>query len=842
MEGPRAMFSSLTPFLKGTFPRSPSCRGRYCPFILSVEPTDTLFPLPVLQSRSHQVLGQAPKISRGDAILLPGHGPSSSLPLDSQRIREHADASSHAQSSTSLTLTPDVTYSNASFASLLCGQLTSSHTELSVTSPASRMYLIPACVATQGTALKTITLNWVAIPDFSVFSATVTSLTLSNCYFPPVLPASSPDASTPVADSSADGFTDSGEIDWNELFDVALPGLVSLSFSQVNLRGGLPATLPKRVTKFFLESMPFITGAIPSTLFANGAPTSSTYLLMAATSCNLTGSIPPTLLMPLASAALSSFTLNIGNNLIDGALPEAFFPVGLLTPAGSPSLSIIISDNHLTGPIPPSMFGNISRFNSFAFAAANNLLTGPLPPLFANGLSAASSIGTITLILSSNKIDGSIPPHFLSNGLTASVSYSDVSIQLESNLLTGSIPSDIFSTYRVDGGGAQIPITLKATSMGLYLNDNRLSGSIPPQLLEAIVTDAFGYSEFALTATNNLLVGPLPGFCLASTRITFGLGSNRINGTIPEAWLSCKFITINLSNNPNVTGPLPTGFFNKTQVTSFYANGTSLSGDLPTTRSMIWFDLDYTNIEFCSTASLASAALLSTSFCSLSHTKACACPASYPAACTKFCTLAPSCPGPRPSSLFECINGAWTATSAVETPTLTIPSGTGTVVITNITSTSIVLNGLDSSIEITGCATNLTSLTITLTETQADKLGKSELLKLLLSATSSNCSVDLSSVQLSSTVSGSSCKKLKVKKVTSDDGSTLSGIFTLDTSSCKTWWIILVSVICGVIVLTVLVLILMTIFWPAFRAKVKPYSRARRDPSKVQSSTHVQKT
>ena len=143
-----------------------------------------------------------------------------------------------------------------------------------------------------------------------------------------------------------------------------------------------------------------------------------------------------------------------------------------------------------------------------------------------------------------------------------------------------------------------------------------------------------------------------------------------------------------------------------------------------------------------------------------------------------------------------------------------------------MTSSSIVLNDLTSTIEVIGCATNLTQIHIELTKEQVEKLGKSQLYQ-LLSTLSRNCSTSLDDVNMSVHVRDGGCRKVSVRKVSSDDRSTLSGLFMVDNSSCKTWWIILISVVCGVIVLAILILVLLAIFYKPFRAKVRPYSKAR---------------
>ena len=190
------------------------------------------------------------------------------------------------------------------------------------------------------------------------------------------------------------------------------------------------------------------------------------------------------------------------------------------------------------------------------------------------------------------------------------------------------------------------------------------------------------------------------------------------------------------------------------------------------------------------------------------------------------------CPGPAPSSAFICVGGVWEAVN-VNTTTLVLPPNVGTVVIIgNLTSSSVVINGIASNINVTGCVLdNLTLVHIDLDKDDTDVVGSK--VYTLISALNGSCQSNLDSIAVTASIKNGGCQKVSVKKITWNNGSILSGLFTIDKSSCNRWWIILVSVVCGVILVAVVVVVLMAIFWPAFRLKLRPFSKRHRNPHTV---------
>ena len=138
-----------------------------------------------------------------------------------------------------------------------------------------------------------------------------------------------------------------------------------------------------------------------------------------------------------------------------------------------------LSDNHLSGTIPPEL--RVLTSLQY-FSLTDNQLSGVIP----------SALGDLTslhgLYLSHNQLSGPIP---LKLGSLPNLEL----LWLDSNQLTGDIPSelgDLVSLWWINLSGNQLsgPIPLKLGSLPnlevLYISGNQLSGNIPPELGNAV--------------------------------------------------------------------------------------------------------------------------------------------------------------------------------------------------------------------------------------------------------------------------------------------------------------------------------------------------------------------
>lgn len=321
--------------------------------------------------------------------------------------------------------------------------------------------------------------------------------------------------------------------------------------------------------------------------------------------------------------------------------------------------------------------------------------------------------------------------------------------------------------------------------------------------------------------------------------LDFDVSDNKLSGTIPSSWSNYPFKSINLGGLKDINGDWPEmwKFAKRTVPTPPPADvflggldltSTSLTGRFnldpglyypsffPDSRQP-YFYFDGTLIDFCSAAMSSSTSNwnFTASDCVMTNTNANKCTARYAAA---GCTFSPlSCPLPAPSADFYCNNGVWTSNTSVTTPTFTVPPNLPVVIEGNLTSSTVIFNSINSSITVSGCVDGLKLVTLNLTQEDIEKLQKSpgkSILQTLLRfgspGSNTSCST-LSSTQISIAKQPDSCQKVKVDKAKSSSNSALVAVFTLDRSQCNLWWIILVPVVCGLVVIAVIVTIVVVL-------------------------------
>ena len=615
-------------------------------------------------------------------------------------------------------------------------------------------------------------------------------------------------------------------------------------------------------------SQNLLAGTMPSDFFTPFAGQSfsnfgSLYLMFG--SNQLSGSLPNSVLTPFSTASVGVFfQLGLENNRFSGNFPGMPFisslsysrviidvsqntfggPLPVFTSV-KPSLSLFFNakSNGFTGELPSTLFGPQGWTGTLAgvgisFDLSNNSLTGTIPPELVVGSFAGNvSCDVLTILLNDNDLTGTIPQTLLryNSSLGTSVQ-TGLQLGISRNKLNGTIPESLIVKPFIQS-------TLFFISLEYAGND--LNGVFPEAWLSEVGNNAI----VDIDASNNFLWGSPPAFCSSSTSLSLNMSSNALNGTLPSAWDStCVFSSIDLSLNQGLTGNISPIFSQTTEDMVFIAHHTGLVGEMPAVaaNNYMVIDLSFTNVSFCSASNAISSFANFSGVCLFACTDASECPSSYSMCDTTACGAIPpsvppaaplaatippvtggeplttpaeapvatpltspvssstpfGCPAnTRPSLEFVCINGVWTAQS-VNSTTLVIPSGAGNIVVTgNVTSTSIVINGIGTTVIIDGCATNLTNIVVEIDAEEIAKLGSKLIQELLNLKNGQNCT-DLANVGVSTLVKGSSCKKVKANKVFS--GNTLSAAFTVDTSGCNKWWIILVSVICGVVVIGVI--------------------------------------
>ena len=624
----------------------------------------------------------------------------------------------------------------------------------------------------------------------------------------------------------------------------------------------------------------FLVGSVPYDILHPFAGRNLTSFTFSVAGNGLGGTLPGDLFPinflsdSMLPTAASTFDFRISSNQLEGTIPSTLFNF-----TGFSEFVFDASSNYLTGPLPSRLFpsdwkctGNNGHFS--VHLSGNNLNDSVPEAFFVGGLSANATFFWIDIDLSSNDFTGSLPSKLLHRS-SDGTKKRDGAVNGDSNSISS------FSSTSATSAGTTI-YSISSDTIGLTLGYNNLEGSLPNNLLqysslnskimhlyfdirESNISGPFpsdllsnvrptgGYPSVLVYASSTRLSGSPPSSCWQSPSAIFDFSSTSLNGTIPSSWQGCEFEQVILSDNPSLTSSLPSGLFAKMK--SFTAANTPLSGPIPTLSSATRFlDLSNTNIDFCPSSPSPSQF---TGRCMVYGSNACDCGYLY-ATCDNRCTpgelvtppatpITPSVPTPsfsptptpppnascpnntRPSSDFTCINGTWTAT-IVTAATLVIPTGAGKVIVTgNLNSTTVVLKDIGSSIEITGSASNLTTVTVELTPEQVAEIGDGQLRQSLITVASHNDTsgvIGLSSVAVNTRVTDG-CKKVKAQKTLSDGNRTLGAVFSVDNSACNRWWIILVAVVAGIVVLAVIILVLLGIFCKPFRTKLRPYSEAR---------------
>lgn len=158
------------------------------------------------------------------------------------------------------------------------------------------------------------------------------------------------------------------------------------------------------------------------------------------------------------------------------------------------------------------------------------------------------------------------------------------------------------------------------------------------------------------------------------------------------------------------------------------------------------------------------------------------------------------CSGASPGPSFTCVNGVWVSNGTVEQQTVVI-STTSVVIAGNLTVQTITFSGTSHNVTVIGCVST-EGITLDLTKENPGSLsGKT----VTILSQGSNCSSSLSTIPLAIKQPENDCAKVKSTSSTTSSSSqtSLSVLFSLDKSGCNTKWIIVGSVVGGVVVLGV---------------------------------------
>lgn len=362
-----------------------------------------------------------------------------------------------------------------------------------------------------------------------------------------------------------------------------LTSIKSLNLSRTSLEGGIPECLSVNL-KYLDLSQNQLDGTIPTTLGDN--------------------------------TGLEQLWLY--DNQIYGYIPTELGKIGTL-------ISLALANNLLIGDVPSSLT-QLSNLVELRLDGNRGLVENPLPILdtlpklkhlflndcgFMGKLDDTSLInleGLVRLDMSNNEFTGNIPAHFFSNpnleildlalnqlegglsmdGVGESIAINLTFLSLHGNNLSGQVPEALSSLYSLElldlsdnEFTGPMPDIFGSFPFlySLFLSENNFDpGPVPSTLASQIML-------FELSLRNTGRTGQLPGYIGDTPDHAFfdliDLSENSFTGNIPESYGNLEGLKfIFLSQNPGLSGLIPTGLGNMPQLHGVYIDGTGITGNL----------------------------------------------------------------------------------------------------------------------------------------------------------------------------------------------------------------------------------------------------------------------
>lgn len=500
-----------------------------------------------------------------------------------------------------------------------------------------------------------------------------------------------------------------------------------------------------------------------------------------------------------------SFLMDLSNNRINHILPDALCkdPDLAAHPAIFSSYQLTLSENEIFGTLPSALLDDCGLTILYM---SRNQITGSLPPNWIYNVSAPRAID-----LSFNQLTAFTDGFYSNSSQTVNLDLScnNIStIPTDESLgsivwtrlnLTGNV--DIGKTRILENGESytrMVPQGIAFKNAGIMIFSNcSFAGPLP----EFVDGQGTLHCPTLLQLTANLFEGPIP--------------SSWSRCTIPTAGFTKITFALYVDQNQGVFGPIPDFWkydyrptaveFSLFQVVSFIFDNTSLSGIMPkvsyineTSNMQSWvMSGTHTAVDMCAspvtppTSPRPTFNLPTSNFflnCNLNFTNACSCPELWPHCDTQLCgDVTVFCdPRTRPSPDFYCFNKSWTSIGPIVTPTVVVQSGSTVRIFGNLTADQIIL-GAGGSVFVDGCA-NVSEIVLDL---DASKLQRGKTNSTLITSQNKCGNLQLTAIK---TRGNTGCKEVKVTRANTSTSS-LAVLFSVDTTSCNLWWIILVSIL-----------------------------------------------
>lgn len=183
-------------------------------------------------------------------------------------------------------------------------------------------------------------------------------------------------------------------------------------------------------------------------------------------------------------------------------------------------------------------------------------------------------------------------------------------------------------------------------------------------------------------------------------------------------------------------------------------------------------------------------------------------------------------PEPTPRGAYYCdpTTDTWYAPGNVTTNETIIIYGP-TIIQGNLTfgGNIITLFGNRSSLIIESCMTSEGNKTLTVGFTPDSGDDVTGRLKQLIAANCSNVDLSNSILILKSPPNKKRCETIEFTKSSASTPTSLSGILNMTQSNCNLWWIVLISVIAGVLVLVLVTIVLLATFNKRCKQCIRPF-------------------
>ena len=294
----------------------------------------------------------------------------------------------------------------------------------------------------------------------------------------------------------------------------------------------------------------------------------------------LSGPIPGSL------GNLSSLeTLWLDQNRLSGPIPGSLGNLSALE-------DLTLSGNELSGPIPGSL-GNLS--NLVSLWLADNGLSGPIP----GNLGNLTNLDSLTLDNDTGLcLAPDFPPESEFARLALEIGLTDCDVARDRAALValydstggaGWTDSGNWRTLAPLGDWHGVTTDAAGRVTGLVLDDNGLTGPIPPELGDLARLEVLSLSRNALTGPVSAELGALANL------EWLDLSSNNLTGPVPRELGSLAKLTWLTLNGNGLTGPVPAGLGNLGRLRVLYLHENDLSGRIPGElgglTSLEWLDL-----------------------------------------------------------------------------------------------------------------------------------------------------------------------------------------------------------------------------------------------------------